>query len=173
MIRYSEAGDFKLAGRKNKKDYGLAFTTLGREMGTHTVMFHNAVAERLGLNVTDHKCLDRLLQKGPITAGQLAKLTGLTTGAITGVIDRLEKAGFAKRQPDPKDRRKVVIAPLPDRLPEIGKLFSFLGRNMAGIMTQYSAKEAELVLDFMQHAVSVMSEANLRLRALPHPRNSR
>jgi DNA-binding MarR family transcriptional regulator len=163
----------KLAGQKNKKDYGSAFTKLGREMSVHTVMFHNAVAERLGLNVTDHKCLDCLVRQGPMTAGELAKLTGLTTGAITGIVDRLENAGFAKRHPDPKDRRKVVIAPLPDRLPEMGKMFGFLGKNMAGIMSHYTAKEAELVLDFMERAVSVMREANLRLRALPRTKNSR
>jgi DNA-binding MarR family transcriptional regulator len=142
-------------------------------MSVHTIMFHNAVAELLGLNVTDHKCLDYVLRMGPITAGQMSKLTGLTTGAITGVIDRLEKAGFVRRQPDPKDRRKVVIAPLPDRLPEMEKIFGYLGRNMAGIMSHYSAKEAELVLDFMQRAVEVMRQANLKLRGMPSDGTSR
>jgi DNA-binding MarR family transcriptional regulator len=173
MLRYSVNRQRKLVGPKNKKDYGVAFSELGREMSVHTVMFHNAVAERLGLNVTDHKCLDCLLRYGPITAGQLAKLTGLTTGAITGVLDRLEKGGFAKRQPDPKDRRKVVIVPVPDKLQEMGKLFGFLGKNMAGIMSNYTTKEAEVVLDFMQRAVSVMREANIRVRALPRGKNSR
>ena len=64
-------------------------------------MFHQAIADRLGLNVTDHKCIDLLLMKGPLTAGELAGMTGLTTGAITAVIDRLEKAGFVRREDDP------------------------------------------------------------------------
>jgi DNA-binding MarR family transcriptional regulator len=162
-----------LAEQQSKKNYGLAFSELGREMSVHTVMFHNAVAERLGLNVTDHKCLDCLIRRGPITAGELAKITGLTTGAITGVVDRLVNAGFARRQHHPKDRRKVVISPVPDKLQEMGKLFGYLGKNMAGIMSHYSAKEAELVLDFMRRAVSVMREANLRLRARPPAKNSR
>ena len=150
---------------KGKRNYGLELRELGREMGVHTIMFHNAVAERLGLNITDHKCLDYILRGDGVTAGELAKVTGLTSGAITGVIDRLERAGFAKRQPDPHDRRKVIVVPLPHRLPEIGKLFESLGRNMARVMSHYSATEAGLVVDFMQRAVNVMHQENLKLRA--------
>jgi hypothetical protein len=65
------------------------------------------VADRLGLNPTDHKCVDFLLMNGPLTAGELATLTALTTGAITAALDRLERAGFAKREDDPDDRRRV------------------------------------------------------------------
>jgi DNA-binding transcriptional ArsR family regulator len=88
---------------------------LGREVSARMVMFHQAIAERLGLNATDHKALDLLGRAGPITAGELAELTGLTTGAITGIIDRLEKAGFVRRENDPKDRRRVIIRPLMEK----------------------------------------------------------
>ena len=64
-----------------------------RETSTVTILFHQAIADRLGMNVTDHKCAGILSRSGPITAGELARRTGLTTGAITGVIDRLEQAG--------------------------------------------------------------------------------
>ena len=67
-----------------------------RENSTVTIMFHQAIADRLGMNVTDHKCAGILARSGPITAGELARRTGLSTGAITGVIDRLEHAGFAR-----------------------------------------------------------------------------
>jgi len=154
-----------LASPRNGKDYGLVLQDLGREMGVHTIMFHNAVAERLGLNITDHKCLDYILRGKGVTAGELAKVTGLTSGAITGVIDRLERAGFAKRQPDPHDRRKVIVVPSPERLPEIGKLFESLARNMARVMSSYSAKESELLIDFMQRATHTMQQENLKLRA--------
>src|SRR5690349_6128631 len=83
----------------------------GRELSARTVLFHQAVAERLGIGSTDHKCLDiaaRASTDQPLTAGQLAELTGLTTGAITGVLDRLEKAGFIRREKHPHDRRQVV-----------------------------------------------------------------
>src|SRR5438105_15388836 len=98
-------------------------TEVGRTLSTHTVMLHAAVAERLGLNITDHKALDFACRGGgPVTAGELAELTGLTTGAITGVIDRLEKAGFARRERDPNDRRRIILRPT-SRAREIGRLF--------------------------------------------------
>ena len=98
-------------------------------MGTASIMFHQAVADRLGLNVTDHKCVDLLLLNGPLTAGELAQKTGLTTGAVTAVIDRLERAGFARREDDPHDRRRVIVSVVPQRLGEIERLFrSFAAR---------------------------------------------
>ena len=154
-----------MSSPNGKPNHGLALQELGREMGVHVIMFHQAVAERLGLNITDHKCLDFVLREHGVTAGELSRLTGLTTGAITGVIDRLEKAGFARRQPDPHDRRKVIVLPQLERLPEIAKLFESLGRNMSRIMARYSAREAELIVDFMRHAVEVMRQENLKLRA--------
>ncbi len=134
-------------------------------MGIHTILFHSAIAERLGLNITDHKCLEYMIGTNGITAGELAKVTGLTTGAITGVIDRLERAGFARRQPDPHDRRKVVVVAIDDRLPDIGKLFDSLSRNMGRAMSQYSTREYEVVIDFMTRVSDVMREENLKLRA--------
>ena len=74
----------------------------GRRLSLATIMFHQAVADRLGLNPTDHKCIDLLASAGSTTAGELAEATGLTTGAITGVIDRLEAAGFVRREDDPE-----------------------------------------------------------------------
>src|SRR5215831_20090383 len=78
-----------------------------RELSAATIMFHQAIADRLGMNVTDHKCADILLRTGPITAGELAQRTGLTTGAITGVIDRLEQAGFVRRAKE--DRKSTRL----------------------------------------------------------------
>src|SRR5579862_3079248 len=82
-----------------------------RQLSAATILFHQAVADRLGMNITDHKCADILARTGPITAGELARRTGLTTGAITGVIDRLEKAGFVRRVRDENDRRRVIVEP--------------------------------------------------------------
>ena len=82
-----------------------------REMSTETIMFHQAVADILGLHITDHKCLDFIYRFGAMPAGRLADLTGLTTGAVTGIIDRLEKAGYVRRISDPKDRRRTIVEP--------------------------------------------------------------
>src|SRR5690348_14392032 len=105
---------------------------------THTVLFHTAIAERLGLNPSDHKVADILsLEEGPVTPGRLAELTGLTTGAITGVLDRLEHAGFVTREPDPADRRRVILRLLPVRRPEVGALFSSISARLGELCSRY------------------------------------
>src|SRR5216684_4723718 len=88
---------------------------LGKRLSTATIMFHAAVADRMGVSVTDAKCRSILLQLGPMTAGALARHLGLTTGAVTGVIDRLERARLVRRVADPKDRRRVIVEPVPNR----------------------------------------------------------
>ncbi|MFE2750861.1 MarR family winged helix-turn-helix transcriptional regulator [Actinosynnema sp. NPDC059335] len=86
------------------------FSAYARESSALTVLFHSRVAERMGLSATDEKCLDLALRSGgPITAGRIAELSGLSTGAVTGVIDRLERAGYVRRVRDPHDRRKVLV----------------------------------------------------------------
>ena len=80
-----------------------------RILSTQAIMLHQAVADMLNLDITDYKCMDLIARLGPMTAGKLAELSGLTTGAITGVVDRLDKAGYAKRTDNPKDRRSVII----------------------------------------------------------------
>jgi DNA-binding MarR family transcriptional regulator len=166
-------GKVCLRATKAKRNYGLELQELGREMGIHTIMFHTAVAERLGLNITDHKCLDHILRTNGATAGELSRFTGLTTGAITGVIDRLERAGFARRQPDPQDRRKVIVVPLPERLAEVGKLFESISRNMSRVMSRYPAQEAEILIDFMQNVRDIMRQENLKLRSQSGRNNGR
>src|SRR5690606_20718966 len=81
-----------------------------RRAATHAVLFHAALASRSGINVTDVSCLSMLDKDGPMTAGQLAQRIGVTRGgAITAVLDRLERGGFLRRRRDPHDRRRVVI----------------------------------------------------------------
>jgi DNA-binding MarR family transcriptional regulator len=136
-----------------------------RQMSTVTILFHQAIADRLGMNVTDHKCADILLRSGPITAGELAQRTGLTTGAITGVIDRLEKAGFVRRSKDPSDRRRVVVEPLPQRIGrEIGPLFESMARLMAELCADYSTEELAVIRDFTARAHERAYEEIRKLR---------
>src|SRR3978361_2138665 len=103
-----------------------------RRSSTRAVVFHAAIAERLGLNPSDHKCADLICNEtGPVTAGRLAELTGLSTGAITGVVDRLERAGFVSRVPDPEERRRVVITGVTGRTPDIRHMFLPMMEGMA------------------------------------------
>ncbi len=95
---------------------------VGKDFASAILMFHTALAERLGLNATDHKALDLIARHGPLTAGRLAETTGLTTGAVTGIVDRLERAGFAVRERDTVDRLVVRIVAVPERRAEIEAL---------------------------------------------------
>jgi DNA-binding MarR family transcriptional regulator len=136
-----------------------------REFSTAAIMFHQAIADRLGLNITDHKCAGILCGTGPIPAGELAQRTGLTTGAITGVIDRLEKAGFARRVKDPNDRRRVIVEPFPDRIErEVAPLFESMARAMAELCAQYSTKQLAAIRDFIPRACRIAYEEIRKLR---------
>jgi|GEM_PF-337918 Transcriptional regulators len=136
-----------------------------RGIAAATLMFHQAVADRLGLNATDHKCAEMLLRDGPLTAGDLAERTGLTTGAITGVIDRLESAGFVQRQRDSADRRKVFVYPDREKMcQEVAPLFESLAADMSALWARYSDAELALVLDFLNRSRAAAREATLRLR---------
>ena len=127
-------------------------------------MFHQSVADRLGLNVTDHKCVDFLILHGPSTAGDLAERTSLTTGAMTAVLDRLEKAGFVERKPDPVDRRKVIVHPVIERVAAIGSLFTDLSTKIEQLTSQYSKSELAVITDFMNRSCDVLHEAAVNLR---------
>ena len=145
---------------------------IGQRLSTATVLFHSAVADRLRVNVTDLKCHSILTQTGPITAGELAQRTGLTTGAITGVIDRLEKAGLVRRAPDPNDRRRVVLELLsnPERQREVYQLYEPLGQAIVGLATSYSQAELATIIDFLTKATSVLEEETMKLRQMtPNP----
>ena len=102
-----------------------------RTMGARSVMLSHATASRLGISPTDLETMDILSTSGPLTAGRLAELTGLTTGAITGVVDRLERSGFVRRERDANDRRRVIVHLVADRARKIGKLYQPLARAMA------------------------------------------
>jgi DNA-binding MarR family transcriptional regulator len=136
-----------------------------RELSSATIMFHQAVADRLGMNVTDHKCAGILAQAGRLTAGELAERTGLTTGAITGVIDRLERAGFARRIRDPHDRRRVIVEPILERMEErIVPLFVSMARASAELCKRYSLEELAVIQDFTMRARAMAYEEARKLR---------
>ncbi|WP_406379424.1 MarR family winged helix-turn-helix transcriptional regulator [Streptomyces sp. NBC_01618] len=136
-----------------------------RSLVSRSVLFHQAVADRLGLNVLDLNCLGALVTRGSMAAGQLAEENGVTTGAITGVIDRLEAAGHVRRDRDPKDRRRVLVTPLPNLEAQIFPLFASLGASIGRLCEQYSDEELETVLGFMRAAAPITHEEAVKLRA--------
>lgn len=142
--------------------------TLEREIRQSSalgVVFSEAVASRLGINPTDLECLDLISLRGRMTAGELARATGLTTGAITGMIDRLERAGYARRERDAEDRRRVYVAVLPAALARAGPLYGSLARSMGALLATYSDAEIALLVDFFQRSHAVMASEAEKLSA--------
>lgn len=135
-------------------------------MSTWTVMFHQAASMRMGLNPTDGKCLSVLQEMGPLTAGELAEFIGLTTGAVTGVIDRLEKRGFARRADDPHDRRRVIVEPVKGATDTaaIGAIYGPLAEaTQKEFIDRYSDAELRLILDFIRQGAELMKAQTARL----------
>lgn len=139
---------------------------IGSRLSTATVLFHSAIADRLGVSATDVKCYTILRQSGPISAGELAERVALTTGAITGVIDRLEKAQLVRRVPDPRDRRRVVLELLnnPEREQAILALYQPMGQAMIELVSGYSEAERAVITDFITRATEILEVETLRLR---------
>ncbi len=139
---------------------------IGRDLATKTVVFHHAQATRLGLSATDLKSLDLLRQSNtPLTASNLAELTGLTGGAITGVADRLEAAGFVERVRDPNDRRRWELRPRPDRLQDIATQFAPLTAAMSELCAGYSDRQLDVIAEFLTKLEAIIDDQTQRLRA--------
>jgi DNA-binding MarR family transcriptional regulator len=138
-----------------------------REMSTEAVMFHQAVADELGLYITDHKCMDIIHRFGAMPAGRLGEMTGLTTGAITGMIDRLEKAGYVRRANDPKDRRKTIVEPVRNKKLErkIEMIFTPLHERMYKFLSLYSNDELSFLLNSTTKLIEQTREESKRLRS--------
>lgn len=140
---------------------------LGREFSDAVVLFHEMVAERLGLNATDFKCFGILKRSGPLSAGQLAEETGLTSGAITGVLNRLERAGFVRRQQDPTDRRRVIVHPIETDpvVDPVAPIFDLLRREMAAELAgRYSAGEWQVITDYIRRTAAVLRRVTLAMQ---------
>ena len=121
------------------------FMRAGRESSRLSVMFRHALATRLGITVTDMECLDFLTDTGSATAGQLAEQTNLTTGAITSMIRRLERAGYVTAERDPADRRRVIVTLVPKRLEDGARLYASFGAATTEVVSRYDTDELWLL----------------------------
>src|SRR6188472_4216549 len=119
-----------------------------RRSSAQGVLYGQTVANVAGIANSDLECMDILYLEGRVTAGRLAEVTGLTTGAITGVVDRLEKAGLVRRERDEGDRRKVFISIVPENVAKIGKYYEQLQRTMQEVFDGYTDAELRLLLRF-------------------------
>jgi DNA-binding MarR family transcriptional regulator len=136
------------------------FTWYMREQSALTIMFHTKVAEQMGLSATDEKCLDLAMRAdGPLTAGRIAELSGLSTGAVTGVIDRLERAGFVRRVRDPHDRRKVLVEVTAGDLAKFAHLFEKAQQSLVQVLSSFDADELEVIERYLQLQIETFRKA--------------
>ena len=127
-----------------------------------------AAADRIGINATDLNCLNLLSFSGQMTAGQLAKATGLTAASITGVIDRLEEAGYVRRERDAADRRRVVVRLVTEHaLRDVASVFLPMVRTWQQLAEQYSDDDLQLIVTFTRQMERVLREHITRLREAP------
>jgi DNA-binding MarR family transcriptional regulator len=135
----------------------------GRELSTAAVMFHTALAARQGLNATEEKSLDLLDRFGPLTAGEIGQRTGLAPASVTGLIDRLERKGFARRIKDPQDGRRVLVELDRGKAQAFLPLFSDFVGSLHELYARYSVEQLELLLGFLRELTRRQEAARVRL----------
>jgi DNA-binding MarR family transcriptional regulator len=143
----------------------MAFALAVRRTGALMNLMGQAAAERVGINATDLNCLNILSFSGPLTAGELARATGLTTASITGVVDRLEAAGFVRRERDSADRRRVVVTVVMEKaLAEVATIFAPMVADWQQLANRYTDDELRLIVEFYGQMEQVIRKHLTRLR---------
>ncbi|RLP92598.1 MarR family transcriptional regulator [Micromonospora sp. BL4] len=142
---------------------GESVTDYGWELSTAVVLFHEAIARRLGLNAAEHKALGLIMRAGPLPTGALAPQLGVGVSAVTGIVDRLEQAGYVRREPDPSDRRRVLVVADPSRAPDLTGIFADLSREMNAFMSRYDERQMATVVDYIENTVRVLRSQTARL----------
>ena len=155
------------AGRRQKSDLIDELVSEFRISGNQEDAFDNLAAERLGVNRTDLHCLNTIENSGGLTAGELAEEVGLTTGAVTGVVDRLERVGFARRVPDPDDRRRVKVEVTPKFYSRAERIWGPLRADWeAALSGRFTAEQLERITEFLRATNEVGRKHLDRLRAM-------
>ncbi|MEU1203156.1 MarR family winged helix-turn-helix transcriptional regulator [Streptomyces sp. NPDC005813] len=139
--------------------------TVSRRYMASYALFNQAVADHLNLHPTDLQCVNLLsLEDGPVTIGRIGELTGLTTGSATRLVDRLEKAGYVVRERDAADRRRVLVAVVPEKMAEFGRMWDRLGGGWFALFDGLEEEELALIIGHMRRTVEFTGEQIARLR---------
>jgi DNA-binding MarR family transcriptional regulator len=134
----------------------------GRALSTAAVLYHGTLAELTGLSPTEWKALDLIQRLGPVTAGVLARESGLAPASVTGLVSRLERKGFARRVPNPADGRSVLVELIPERLGSAAVFDDFL-RSLHELYEEFSDDELRSIVRFTTEAAKRQHEATRRL----------
>ena len=135
-----------------------------RDYGVNLTQFRNAMSERAGLNVSDMECLRLLFQKGIATPSELARHTGLTSGATTAMLDRLEKAGLIERRPNPNDRRGTLIVPAKSSAEKAASWFESTRNAQDELISSYSESELEIISDVFERFTKLWDQEREKIR---------
>jgi DNA-binding MarR family transcriptional regulator len=161
----AEPGSTEPGGPQRQQLEG-EFVLAMRQTGSVSQLLSQAAAERIGINTTDLNCLNVIALTGSMTAGELARATGLTTASITGVLDRLEESGFVRRERDPADRRRVNIVLNASRaLRDVAPVFAPMLKDWRTVAARYSDEELRQFVAFQQQVAQIMRDQLTRLRS--------
>jgi DNA-binding MarR family transcriptional regulator len=149
---------------ENRLALHAAFVTHIRHFIAGTILFNQSVADRVGLSLTDMQCINVLELLGPSTPGKLAASTGLTTGGVTVMLDRLEKAGLVKRQPNPKDRRSILVKVNAKKLQKVNSFYSGINQRLETFLSERSEAEIQSVINFLSSMNAVRAERSSELK---------
>jgi DNA-binding MarR family transcriptional regulator len=138
-----------------------------RDYGVNLTQFRNAMSEWVGLNVTDMECLRLLFLKGVATPTELARFTGLTSGATTAMLDRLERAGLIERRPNPNDRRGTLIAPAQSSAEKAASWFESARNTQDELISSYSASELEIIADVFERFAKLWNDERRKIQRDP------
>ncbi len=139
----------------------------GRALGAAAVLFHAVVAEKQGISAIEEKAIDLILRHGPLTAGELGAKSGLAPPSITGLLNRLEKKGFVRREGHPEDGRKIRVQVVEERLQSFAPLFQDLVAGMESLCESFSVDELRLIARFMESAARSQHAATTKLSGEP------
>jgi DNA-binding MarR family transcriptional regulator len=157
------SGGDPLEVKRTKKDLEKQVIVGAREYGINAVLFRHAVGAVLGLNVTDMECLGVLFFKGLATPTELGHYTGLSSGATTAMLDRLEKSGLIERRPNPRDRRGTLIFIVHEAASRVAPFFASARDAQDALVASYSEKELDLLSDFFSRSIAMWEEERRKL----------
>ena len=135
-----------------------------RDYGVNLTLLQNAMGDRLNLNVTDMQCLRLLFNKGIATPSELARHTGLTSGATTAMLDRLEKAELIERRPNPDDRRGTLISPGKSAAEKVASGFESARKAQDELISSYSEEELEIIADVFERFTKIWEQERIKLQ---------
>jgi DNA-binding MarR family transcriptional regulator len=141
---------------------------VGREHSDATVLFHATMASLLDLHPTDYKALSLIERLGAMSAGEIAQHSGLAAASVTNLIDRLERKGFVRRVADARDRRRVMVEPVMDRVMAARSLFASSQRSLTQLYIRYSDQELVVIADFLKRNAERLRAETRKLDAASH-----